>query len=480
MPSSLPLPIAAFFAGLVSFLSPCVLPLVPGYVSLISGASVEELQNKDGRLLRKVLLQSVMFILGFTVVFVSLGAVASGFGQLINTYKKFLSIIGGAIVILFGLHLTGIFKIKWLYADTRLHQLKGGKGPLGAFVVGFAFAFGWSPCVGPILTPIMALAATEKTFTKGVLLLFIYSMGLAVPFLLTSLGIDRFLRFYSRFRRHLHTVEVVSGVFLIAIGLLLVTGRFTWLATQLGFLNRFSTVDIFAIKNVAYVLLGIAAIAVVFFAIKFLRRAPKTDQVSATADKATPGIFTLRNAVYILITVVAISILLFAGKYMSNGPKAGRLSAGNAAGQIAPEFELQILGGNGKTMKLSELKGKAVLVNFWATYCEPCKAEMPWIAELQKQYGPQGFQVVGIDMDPEVGDQAISNFAKRMGVNYPILLGTPNAMELYGGDRGLPVNFFIDRSGKVVHSELGGLSKNELEQNIKESLGETAKTASAR
>ncbi|HJX82899.1 MAG TPA: cytochrome c biogenesis protein CcdA, partial [Candidatus Angelobacter sp.] len=364
----------------------------------------------------------------------------------------------------------------------RLHQMKGGKSPLGAFVIGFAFAFGWSPCVGPILTPIMALAATEKTFTKGVVLLFIYSMGLAVPFLLTSLGIDRFLRFYGRFRRHLHTVEVVSGVFLIAIGLLLVTGRFNWIASQLGFLNRFSTVDIFAVKNVAYVLLGIAAIAVVFFVVKFLRRAPKADQVNETVEtaKATPSIFTMRNVVYILIIVVAISILLFAGKRMSTGPKAGRLSAGNAAGQIAPEFELQVLGGNGKTMKLSELKGKAVLVNFWATYCEPCKAEMPWIAELQKQYGPQGFQVVGVDMDPEVGDQTISSFAQRMGVNYPILLGTANTQELYGGDRGLPVNFFIDRSGTVVDSELGGLSKNELEQNIRKALGESTKTAAIR
>src|SRR6266852_2597027 len=139
--SSLPLPITAFIAGIVSFLSPCVLPLVPGYVSLISGSSVEELQNKDGRLLRKVLLQSVMFILGFTVVFVALGAVASGLGQFFNNYKKFLSQVGGAIVIVLGLHLTGIFKIKALYADNR-PQFKGGKSPLGAFVIGFAFAFG--------------------------------------------------------------------------------------------------------------------------------------------------------------------------------------------------------------------------------------------------------------------------------------------------------------------------------------------------
>ena len=240
MSSSLPLPIAAFVAGLVSFLSPCVLPLVPGYVSLISGASVDELQNKDRKLLNTVLLHSVMFILGFTLVFVILGAAASFVGQLANAYKKWLAIGGGAIVIVFGLHLTGIFKIKALYADKRLHQVKGGKSPLGAFLIGFAFAFGWTPCIGPILATLLGFAAAENTFAKGVLLLFIYSMGLAVPFLLTSILIDRFLEFYKSFRRYLHIVEVISGVVLIAIGLLLVTGKFNWIASHLGFLNRFS------------------------------------------------------------------------------------------------------------------------------------------------------------------------------------------------------------------------------------------------
>jgi thiol-disulfide isomerase/thioredoxin len=181
----------------------------------------------------------------------------------------------------------------------------------------------------------------------------------------------------------------------------------------------------------------------------------------------------VRNVVYVLIVIVAITILLFAGKYMSHGPKAGHLGVGNVAGQVAPDFDLKVLGGNGKTMKLSELKGKAVLVDFWATYCEPCKTEMPQIAAMQNQYGPQGFQVVGIDMDPDVGDQVISNFAQKMGVNYPILLGTENVADLYGGLRGLPMNFFVDRSGTVVASELGGLDKNTLEEDIKKALAAT-------
>lgn len=238
--SSLPLPIAAFLAGVLSFLSPCVLPLVPGYVSLISGTTVDELRDSDRKLLGGVMMNSVMFILGFSIVFVLLGAVATSLGQLTRSYYPILTRVAGVVIIIFGLHLTGIWKIKALYADKRMHDVKGSSGALGSFVVGFAFAFGWTPCIGPILATILAIAASENTVSKGVLLLGVYSAGLAVPFLLTSLGIDRFLQFYGRFRRHLHTVEVISGVLLIAIGALVLTRHFTVLASYLSWLNRFS------------------------------------------------------------------------------------------------------------------------------------------------------------------------------------------------------------------------------------------------
>ena len=238
--SSLPLPLAAFVAGIVSFLSPCVLPLVPGYVSLISGASVEELQSKDRKLLNTVLLHSIMFILGFTLVFVCLGAAATSLGHMMKVYKKQLTWIAGAVIVVFGLHLTGILKIKALYADKRLHSVGSGKSPIGAFVVGFAFAFGWTPCIGPILSLILTAAGNAETVSKGVVLLFIYSLGLAVPFLLTSVGIDRFLVFYGKFRRHLQAVEVGSGVLLIVFGVLIFTRHFTVLSSYLGFLNRFT------------------------------------------------------------------------------------------------------------------------------------------------------------------------------------------------------------------------------------------------
>src|SRR6202158_1208902 len=209
--NTLPLPIAAFLAGLVSFLSPCVLPLVPGYVSLISGVGVEQLKTQESQLLRKVMLNSIAFILGFSVVFIALGAVASEVSQMLARYRSILAQVAGVVIILFGLHLTGVFKIKALYTDARLHSVKGGRTAWGAVVIGFAFAFGWTPCVGPVLTVILTFAAAQDSITKGVMLLAIYSLGLAVPFLLTALGVERFLKFYSRFRSHMHALAVASG-----------------------------------------------------------------------------------------------------------------------------------------------------------------------------------------------------------------------------------------------------------------------------
>jgi cytochrome c-type biogenesis protein len=230
---------AAFVAGLVSFLSPCVLPLVPGYVSLISGVGIEQLEQQDSSLFLKIMLNSVAFIIGFSIVFVTLGALSTEVGQLASRYKSTLAQIAGVLIIVFGLHLTGIMRIKALYADKRLHGVKGGSTAWGAFVIGFAFAFGWTPCVGPILSAILYLAAAQNSVSKGILLLTTYSLGLAVPFLLTSLGIGRFLKFYSRFRSHMHAIEVASGGLLIVLGLLLVFGKFTLLSHYVPSLNRF-------------------------------------------------------------------------------------------------------------------------------------------------------------------------------------------------------------------------------------------------
>lgn len=235
---------AAFVAGVASFLSPCVLPLVPGYLSVISGSSVDELQSagRSDSLMGRVLFHSVLFILGFSLVFISLGASATWLGVALRSRLPMLLRIGGVLVILFGLHMTGVLRISMLYRDARFRTSPEKKpaSPAGSMLMGLAFAFGWTPCIGPILAAILVVASTKQYIGQGIVLLAAYSLGLAVPFLLTSIGLTQFMRFYRGFRKHLHTVEVVSGCILILIGTLLVTNQFTRLSGYLSFLNRFA------------------------------------------------------------------------------------------------------------------------------------------------------------------------------------------------------------------------------------------------
>jgi len=234
--------VAAFTAGLFSFLSPCVLPLVPGYISMISGFSLDQLKTKenDTSLFRIVLLNSIMFIVGFSITFILLGASASWIGQLLAARMSLLRQLAGLVLIVFGIHLTGIFKINFLYKDKRFHNVEKPRGLLGALVLGLAFAFGWTPCIGPILAGILTIASTKESVTEGMFLLAVYSAGLGIPFLLTSVALNKFLGFYGRFKKHFHAVEVVSGVLVIAIGVLIMTGSLTRLATYFTFLNRFA------------------------------------------------------------------------------------------------------------------------------------------------------------------------------------------------------------------------------------------------
>jgi len=281
--------IAAFVAGLVSFLSPCVLPLVPGYVSMLSGIGVEQL--RQGQAPRRSLLgSSLAFVLGFSVVFVAFGASASAVGQFLVSNKTLLTPVAGAVIVLFGMHLVGWlgrisirqglaigamliaaalalrlrpglagqtpqpvhlgslslifflgpFLSKWMNQDVHFRNLGGQPGTISGFLMGFAFAFGWTPCIGPILAGVLALAATRETIAEGVFLLGVYSGGLAIPFLLTAAGIGGFLRFYQKFRRHLHVVEVFSGVLLLVVGGLIFVNRLSWLSGKLAFLNYFA------------------------------------------------------------------------------------------------------------------------------------------------------------------------------------------------------------------------------------------------
>ncbi len=228
----------AFGAGVLSFLSPCVLPLVPSYLSFVTGMSLEDLQEGLDR--RTTLLHSLLFVAGFTGIFLILGASASFLGQFFRMYETWISRVGGLIIILLGLHLAGAFRLAPLMRERRVYLHDKPAGYLGTLGVGAAFGAGWTPCIGPVLGAILTFAASQDQFWSGVSLLFVYSLGLAVPFLLSALALDVFLRAFARFRRFLPVVQVASGILLVLLGLLLLTGTFSALSSYLArFTPRF-------------------------------------------------------------------------------------------------------------------------------------------------------------------------------------------------------------------------------------------------
>ncbi len=230
--------LAAFLAGIISFVSPCVLPLIPGYLSFISGVSVEEMSDKNAksRVLKRVGLNSIFFILGFSVVFILLGASATFLGKFLLSKLAILYKIAGLVIIIFGLHLLGVFRISFLHYEKRFHTRTKPLGFLGAFLVGLAFAFGWTPCIGPILAGILVLASNQETVGKGIALLSSYSLGLGLPFFLTGIGFNRFLGFSGWLKKHFKIIQILSGIFLILVGLLIFFNSISFIAE---FLLRF-------------------------------------------------------------------------------------------------------------------------------------------------------------------------------------------------------------------------------------------------
>lgn len=220
---------AAFAAGVLSFLSPCVLPLVPPYLCYLAGVNLEELtgaqdEEQAKASSRKAFLAAFVFVLGFSTVFVALGAGASAIGQLLREYLDILAKIAGVVIIIMGLHFLGVFKIRFLLMEKRYQASTAPATLIGAYVIGLAFALGWTPCIGPVLASILAIAASEESVARGAGLLAVYSAGLGVPFLLAAFAINGFLAFMKRFRRHLGTVEKIMGAFLVLTGIMFLTG----------------------------------------------------------------------------------------------------------------------------------------------------------------------------------------------------------------------------------------------------------------
>ena len=228
--------LAAFGAGFLSFISPCVLPLVPAYISYISGVSLEALkgENPEKGAATKVILNTLLFVAGFTAVFAVLGASANYIGQYLILYKTYINVIGGILVIILGLHMTSLFRIPFLDYEKRFHMQGKPFGVIASFLIGAAFAFGWTPCIGPILSGILLVAANQETVWDGTLLLVIYSAGLGVPFLVTGVALNYALSVFKAIKRHYRKIELASGILLIVIGIMVATDQFTRLSAWLA------------------------------------------------------------------------------------------------------------------------------------------------------------------------------------------------------------------------------------------------------
>ncbi|HEU4432510.1 MAG TPA: cytochrome c biogenesis protein/redoxin [Pyrinomonadaceae bacterium] len=394
----------SFVGGVLSFLSPCVLPLVPGYISLISGVSIDSL--KEGATNRRaVILNSLAFNAGLSVVFLILGTTAGLVGSAI-TNNPWIRIIGGIVIIAFGLQLIGLLKITALYKDTRRFSDNKPRGMFGSAALGIAFAAGWTPCIGPILGGIIGLAATSGGWRNGLVLSAFYSAGLAVPFLLTGLGINQFLSFYKNFRQHLHKVEVVSGVVLILVGLLVASGQSTLLTSG-----------------------------------RFIAWLPNLESlVKLRTPTPTPSPVTA-----------------------------------NANFEPAPDVEFQTLAGT--PLRLKDLQGQVVLLNFWATWCLPCREEIPALNQLQQELQARGLKVIGASTEDSAdGVNAYQREVKRF--EYEVLLGGNDAKaKLEHGQ--LPTTYIIDRQGRIRQKVIGPRDKAGWEAFVKPLLEEAPATASA-
>jgi len=508
---------AAFLAGLVSFLSPCVLPLVPGYISMLSGVGMEQLRGGEVPSSR-LLASAFSFVAGLSVVFITLGASASALGQLLKENRNTLTPIAGALVLLFGLQLLGVlvklstrvgiilgallvaagitsillhrplfaglgalhfFSLsligffgpslaRWLNRDVHLRTSVAQPSTWSAFLLGGLFAFGWSPCLGPIVGVVLGLAGASGTVARGVLLLAVYSAGLAVPFILTALEMSRFLKFYQSFRKYLHAVEVFSGALLLLIGTLVFMNKMTWLAAKLSFLNSVTGWLERPLTGVSHgpvfwllvglALLGIVALAVVRYGEVF---------------RSMQG----RKTAFVLLTVLVLIVgTYYADKYTRPKTNMSLNTVAAAEGQPAPDVTFKDL--DGKDVSLAQYRGKVVLVNFWATWCEPCQIEIPWLIEMQQKYGPKGFTILGVDVDDE-GKGVVAHFVEKerfdvngqkLPFNYPIFTGNDAVADKFGGLLGYPTSFLISKDGRQIKKIQGLISYEEITKLIESQL----------
>jgi cytochrome c-type biogenesis protein len=390
----------AVLAGFLSFVSPCVLPIVPGYLTFITGMSFDELtdQHQRSRLVTSAIIKSLPFVLGFSLVFIALGASASAVGTLVRSNLGILKKIAGLGIVILGLHLAGFLPIPALLRERRLSGEPAAPGMGRAFIAGIFFAFGWTPCVGPILAGILTLAATAETLSYGVLLLAAYSLGLGIPFILSAAFLNGFLSLFSGIKGYLRQLEIGSGVLLVGVGLLIFTDNISWISQRLQFINA---------------------------------------EELLTLETAAPAV-----------------------------QPAGAAELSQTA---YGTYDFTLTSIDGERVRLADYQGKAVLVNFWATWCGPCVIETPALVRVYNKYKERGFSVIGVALQSE--DENIKEFVKKYRVPYAIASDTTSEVGLRYQVFALPSSFLFTADGKVKKAFMGYVEEEALERELQAVIG---------
>ncbi len=427
--------VTVFFQGLISFFSPCVLPLIPLYIGYLSGGA--KTVDENGNILYKrsrIMRNTLFFVLGISFAFFLLGFGFTAIGRFFHNYQTWFTRIGGIIVILFGLYQLGLFGSSSLSKEHRLHFQPDSlaMNPLTALILGFTFSFAWTPCVGPALASVLLLAASASSSFTGFLLIGVYTLGFVLPFLAVGLFTKALLDFFRKYRSAVKYTVKLGGILMILIGVMMFTGWMNGISSYLsgntpsGQSSEETGKDSGTEEE------------------SEIEDNSNEDTASGTSDEADADTGT------------------------EESPQAEESAAENVP---APDFTLLDQYGNSHT--LSDYKGKTVFLNFWATWCPPCRAEMPEIQEIYEEYGENNSDVIILGIaSPEVGQEGsaedIAAFLSENNYTYPVVMDTDGIMSYYYGISAYPTTFMIDKDGNVYGYVPGQITKDIMQSIIEQ------------
>ncbi|GFI17618.1 thiol-disulfide oxidoreductase ResA [Lachnospiraceae bacterium] len=433
--------ITVFIQGLISFFSPCVLPLIPLYIGYLSGGAKTE--NEDGTVTYKrsrVLGNTLFFVIGISFAFFLLGLGFTSAGKFFHNYQTLFTRIGGIIVILFGLYQLGLFGQNLFYKEHRIHFRPDtlAMNPLTALIMGFTFSFAWTPCVGPALASVLLLSASAASSLMGFLLIGVYTLGFVLPFMAVGLFTKTLLDWFKKYRSVVKYTVKAGGILMIFIGVMMFTG---WMNGISSYLSGFGTTSQENSQTPS---------------------AAGRQDVSESTDSSvdSPGNASGNTS----------------EKEAGNAPGEDTSENGSedSAPKVpAPDFSLTDQYGN--THTLSDYKGKTVFLNFWATWCPPCKGEMPEIQEIYEYYGENGSEVVvlGIaspDYGREKDEETVAAFLEENGYSFPVVMDTGGLYAYTYGVSAYPTTFMIDKEGNVYGYVAGQLTREIMESIIEQTI----------